>query len=508
MLPPLSVRTQTIIFGIFTLLLLGWRYGYSFGGDDQGEILMLTLAKSFPALYPHDLFVQSVRQMPFHERAVAVFMLQPFVHILPLACLVLHLLSAFGLIIGLFRLLQAAGFSRPVAAVSIWLALLLLADRIVGADTLYYPYFQLSLLADALLANSLADFFCGRYKRAAWLMSLAGVLHPVEVFFPAAVLSLWWLCSLIGHRVSRSTAAYWFITVLSGAGVTALMLAYCKGTAGVYYPEFNRMFIAWRHPHHYFFFSQPENTRFPFLLIALLAGFWGNAKTTAGFFLRTMLLLWLAFLLFSMLFPLHSLNLLQPFKMAKWIHLLGIAAGVSFCFQRLQSMPLVSVGKPLRIAGLCLLFMLCWIFWRKDHLLRHNRLDFMAGPQRADEIDVSVQAKKITAVGSLFVVPPAFSAFPYYSQRSSYVSFKANPKSAAAFQQWVVRLGEVYGIDTTLSETGFHLLRPAEAAYQRADSSRLSDWKKKGVTHMIRALPGPEGVQCLYQNNRYGIYRL
>ena len=498
----------TCLFALFTCLVLWVRYGYSMGGDDQAEILMLTLHRITPTFFTHDFFVQSMSVLPFHERSVAVWLLTPFGHFLPLACFSLHLLSAFGLVLGMFRMLKAAGFSSLHTAISVWLALLFFADRIWGADTLYYPYFQLSLSADALLALSLADFFRRKYTRSAILMSLAGIMQPVEVFFPALTLLLWWVYRVVRqpHRVRE--ALLWVMLLIAGAGTTALALATSKVSTVVQSEGFQELFIHWRHPHHYLFWAQPEGAR-GFILFGGVFGFmFWNGKAKAGWFFRMLFVLFLLMLFLAFVLPNSSLFLLQPYKMTKWLHLLIVATGVSFFLRWLPWSMKPAHGRDLRVWGVTAVVLMSLLLWRKDHLFRHSRFDFAAGPDRRDEIDISRQCRQLTSPNAVFIVPPFFSAFPYYSLRSTYVSFKANPKTASSFAQWYSRIGLVYGIDTTRPEKGFQLIRPATAFYQSADAGLRAKWKQQGITHVVCMLPGPQGVVLLYKNSRYGIYRL
>jgi hypothetical protein len=57
-----------------------------------------------------------------------------------------------------------------------------------------------------------------------------------------------------------------------------------------------------------------------------------------------------------------------------------------------------------------------------------------------------LKAKELTPKDALFIQPQYSSEFKYYSQRSSYVDFKANVRAPLQVINWYSRLQEVYGV--------------------------------------------------------------
>lgn len=66
--------------------------------------------------------------------------------------------------------------------------------------------------------------------------------------------------------------------------------------------------------------------------------------------------------------------------------------------------------------------------------------------QRSEDEKTAQNAKILSNQNEVFLVPPDFTAFKYYAERSTYVDWKALPHNGVCLGDWWQRISKVYGI--------------------------------------------------------------
>jgi hypothetical protein len=126
-------------------------------------------------------------------------------------------------------------------------------------------------------------------------------------------------------------------------------------------------------------------------------------------------------------------------------------------------------------------------------------------------VEISEHAKKSTPSDALFITPPDFEAFRFYSQRSNFIDYKAILHDNAYLLEWQKRMRLVYNVGTDNSEKGFHLLPIAKAHFNTlSDSAMIQLCVQNHIGYVIRenGFPLQMGFNKIDSTAYYSIYKL
>lgn len=124
------------------------------------------------------------------------------------------------------------------------------------------------------------------------------------------------------------------------------------------------------------------------------------------------------------------------------------------------------------------------------------------------EVDISIKAGEVTAPDALFIVPIEFTAFRWYSKRSTYVDWKAMLHQETFLKDWYARINSIYQYGIPEKEGGFDIHNFSRYLLEDPSSMSIEFWKKLGITHIISTNTGIKGMSPIASNGQFAIYKL
>jgi hypothetical protein len=511
----LKVSHSSLWFAVFTWILLLVRFGYRFGSDDQIELLPYALFLHDSSLYFKDLFIHGLHESVPNERSFAAYMLLPFINHLEAACLFLHLISTVILITGMENLAARFVKRRWIVRLCILASLFPFANVTLGNVVTYSEMFQASFLSAAIALWGVINFLDRRYIVSSIILSTATFIHLLEGLNVMIVLSCLILCETIFLKREKPKLFFAFILIyLSTAGVYLLMNWLGKQSVldGLPSSEYYNILFRFRLPHHYMLTSFPLLKTCVFFFMSLLAIFFFHLKSSKLFAFAAICLGGM----FVYAFIAEEYNNVflasfQFFKLAQWLKFLGLIAAFSlvedYCSTK-WSLPMGLAYSKSNLALLVTVFVSFGFFFH-SRLSRNNV--YQLGPLKNEYpvIQICNAIKSSLPQNVLFIQPLLCSEIKFYSQRSSFVDFKAAPRNRKGIKEWYRRLTEVYGVDAHGRKKGFEVLTDADSFFFHLPSRSLLRLKEEGVTHILtrKEFPPSTGLLIL-QNSAYAVYQL
>jgi len=498
-----------IALAIWSLLIL--RYGYSFGSGDHVELLPYSLFLNDHSLYPNDFFIQSLHASLPNERTVFANLLRPFTGFFSIAIFCLHLLNTIFLLLGLYKIGQRFFTQKWQTWIAICCSILIFNDKALGNVDLYTSSIQAGDVACAIIAWAIAFFLDRRYILMTLLMAVATFIHVLEGLDVMIVLSIMLFVFAFQKRLEWQTLFSCMAIYASTAFVYLVFLFLAKTNVNSSLSDkalFDILFT-FRHPHHFIFSTFPLFNKLFFIPIALFGMGWFYKKSESLFliFLISLTLLFLYILATDYGHIIFIANF-QWYKLTQWLKVLSFIAIFAAMIERFNlGFRLSSVFfyiTSFATVLVCFLF----IFSNKSPFKVPYQIGVKAY-QYAD-IDIAIKARNNTPIDAVFVIPFANSSFKYWSERSSFVEFKANVRNKAFVGEWYRRIGVVYGLDTSDTHIGFEKYWTADSAYlAKASSVEVLQWKAEKVTHILsqNSLDNPH-LSMIDKNQDYYIYKI
>ena len=151
---------------------------------------------------------------------------------------------------------------------------------------------------------------------------------------------------------------------------------------------------------------------------------------------------------------------MQWFKTTIWIELFSIIALVLYGEKKLNKFS----SRFIRYVNYVLLVVILSVSLFKQC----NRKDIFK-----EEQVLADWARNNTEIKSLFVLPPDFTHFKTWSERSSWVDFKAISHQIAYLFPWYDRINRIYKINIESRRSGRNLMDLAKANYRKLDEETL-----------------------------------
>ncbi len=508
----LKFSNPQILFAVLAWSLFVLRFGYRYGTGDQVELLPYTLLLQNSSLYEHDFFIQGLNASVPNERTVMANLLLPFVNHLEIFCFVFQLLSTVVLILGLEKLARRFIQNKYVAWLAILVALIPLNDFALGNVELYSECFQASGLAVAVIVWAINLFLDRKYLFASALMSAATFIQLLEGLDVMMVLCAILFISAVRNEVKWKVFVGFLIIYAFTAGIYLVVVFMQKQViVGVSNQELFNILFEFRHPHHFIFSAFSKTKLLVFFTLTALSLLFFTLRSKQLF---QLVLIGLAGVIVYAIAVdgLHSVFIgnFQFYKVTQWMKFLGVVAVFGFAEQYLSSFT-SSLPASLERAGLIVSIVLCWVVILNYSSILPYKVPFqLFGMKEQDDmIAICEQIKEVTPPDAVFVQPFDNTELKFYSQRSSYVEFKANVRNKAFVTEWAKRVEEVFGVSAQLQTKGFALRQKADAYFYNARKEQLDLLKRKGVTHILtkRLYPASTG-QLILHNKTYAVYQL
>ncbi len=414
------------------------------------------------------------------------------------------------LLLGLYRL-AARFINREIFAwVAVFISILIFNDKALGNVDLYTPSIQAADVACAMIIWAINYFLDRKYILASFIMSVATLIHVLEGLDVMILLCLIVLILLARKELSIKTASSFFLIyfVIAFPFLFMVLMAKSNVVSTVSNHDLFAILFEFRHPHHFIFSSFPVfNKLFFFTLAAFALIFYRKKSEQLFWFVALGVAILFVYIICTDYLHLISMANFQWYKTTQWIKFIGIVAFIGFATKYIPR--LFQIPHSIQIALALLGVITSWT------LIFSQQSPFVVPYQIANfkyqqpEIDIAIKAKNATPKDAVFVIPFSMSEFKYWSERSAYVEFKANARNKMFVEEWYKRIGEVYGIDTTDTHSGFEKHWPADKFfYNKANSDSVNDWKKLGVTNIIinRSLDNDK-LSILDSNEKYFIYK-
>lgn len=498
-----------MLLSCYALVLFHW--GYQFGRSDQAEVLPYALYIHDHTLYPKDNFIQDIKNEVPNERSVFSSLLSPFANHLEGVCFLLEFIFTLILLSGMFQ------FARLFITNDLlcWLAVLTLMmvkfNIALGDNTIWYNYFIPSVPAKAIAIWGLIYFFRDKWMSAFVLFSASAFLQPLVGLQLAIIcISVLFIELYVDKKPLKVHHIFPRLFFELTAGVYIFLIFWNSFNSHITKAERHEFFnieFAFRGAHHYMPFNFPLVYYFWLVPLFLFALFYYKkiSRTMFLFFLFDILLLllytagveWLHF---------GYIAALQWFKTTLWLKYFSVLA-IYILIDR--NLPVLKKKMVTNIAYgaiyLSAIVAVICIGWFPEKNPWGFNFDF--GQQRTNDplIACCIKAKELTPKDALFIQPFNASEFKYYSERSSYVDFKANVRAARQTIEWYNRLGEVYGLQAKPHYAEKQMLDDSKKYYLSLNNDQLNKLAQEGVQYMLTYTDYKTDLPVVYTNDQYKI---
>lgn len=448
-------------------------HGYAFGSNDQMDFMPYARHIQDASLYPNDFYINCIGSR-FNERWFLAnsIALIPAVW-WPIFFLVLHAVSTILLVRGLIQWARLYFQSVWLQWLCVFIPLILLYNRNLGGNELYYNMVCASLLAKSIAIWALYHAYKSNLTKTILLTVLATYLHPIvgaQVFILAFILI----------TMPQKTRYTIYVALLIIPYLYVLFNDLDHTISG---REFVHIMYL-RNAHHFF----PGSFGMINYMILLPFGILG----TKGLYTPDRRIFYICIaiivgcLVYSIgmeLFPKLTI-ISQWFKTTIWlkffctiglIHLLTNFQGIKIDQYHIYRLKYV----VLTLITLLVSYKTYRNFARIDS---EYQLPFS---QPGYDIQAAFKAKIISTGNDIFLVPPDFTSFKYYSERSTYADWKAIPHNGNCLLEWRKRIYLSYGLTTTDRTSLNHIYARGNDYLSGLMPDQKTILRSQGVTYIV-----------------------
>ena len=502
-----------IFLGCFvcTILLL-FRHGYTFGSGDQSEMLPYAKYLIDNRLYASDFYIQSVASWVPNERYVFSLLMSFFGDKMEWAAFGLHFAATMLLVLGLYQLAKEGLDTEGGRWLGVLMPVMLLYGVNLGGNELYYNAFLPSYVAQVMGVWVFVFAMRGAAVPTYGLLMLMTYVHPL------IGVQLWLLINLsfLTMRVLKKHAVNLFSLLIFNTlylTTAAFFIYKIKSSFDAGHVN-NQLFldiIRFRAPHHYFPDSFPLKNWF-ILALPFYVG-WRVASDTVQYVFRWIVVGAVVYLVGIYIFKNPTPLSMQWFSTTVWVKTFAFIITFTLSKKLMDKSYLYKIlfePKHLILNTLFVLSLLAIVFMMPQYqLLKYKFYDFPFLRIDNSEVNISKLAKEKTPADALFLIPSDLSEFRFWSERSSYVDYKATNHRQTAFVEWYNRIQQVYKISLEDRLKGHHL---TELANQHFSTLTEQDFKafakNKHITHVLVFKNTILSFKKIVENDKYVIYKL
>ncbi len=492
-------------------LLLFLRFSYTFGGNDQIEILPLASYLNDTTLFNKDFYVQIIAASWPNER----FFIIQLIRLLPenlwnLWCFIGHLFFSFLLIIGLNKIASLFIKNKLFCWLAVIANLVFLYLVAPGGNELYYNQLIASLAAKAIATWAVYYYFRKDYFIAFNLLIPATLIHPLVGLHLFLVFSAVYV--LMNFKFSLDFFPRFFKSVILFMLIAFSYVLFLKynndkfdSLSQLSESDYYKIIVDFRNPHHYSPVTFPIKNYLVTIFLMLMSILAFRKNKVVLIFILTAILFFISGIANELFIKNATIATFQVFKIAVWIKYFGVI-GLFVLLEKF--LPLDMLQKQIKYFGFITAFIIIGFVWGyyaepKTHL--NNLLSNTAD----NEADICIKAQQFSSKEALFIHPVQFTKFHFYSKRSSFVNFKVMARNKNYIETWIQRLSLIYEIDANMPEKGFDIQAKANANFSKIDFAKTQLLKEKGITHMITFKTHQiDNLQVLAENAQYKIYKL
>ncbi|MEP6795225.1 MAG: DUF6798 domain-containing protein [Saprospiraceae bacterium] len=475
--------------------------GYQYGQGDQTQILPCLWAQDHQGAFVQDHYVQQYLSSGTNERTIFHFLLRHLGYDQPWLVWIWHAISAIALIVAWISIASIFIKNKVLAWLSIGMILTLGFHTSTGSNELYYNLFIPSLPAKALASWAFYCWLKEKYLRWSLLLILAGYLQPLvglQIFMLTGLV-------LVLDKILKSNSKLipWrFILVYIMASIP-WYYALAKNNGGHTDAVAFMNIMEFRLSHHFFasyfgWFNLLLGALFALICILFYSGklkwiFITIVIGCVGYEVGVELWRW-PIILYT-----------QWWKTTIWMEAFAFVA-VFALIEKIDFLHHLSRRMNLLIPLLLLTFVciyrLSGLFGAKpDYMFPWTTL-------KTEDVEISEMAKQLTPENSVFIVPPDLTAFRWYSKRSLYVDYKAMIHNETFLKDWYERIGSVYDYDLESKKSGVDFSLQAAEILSSPSSEMIAKWKNSGITHLISSAASIHGLELIWQNHGFSLFKI
>ena len=498
---------------IFITLLLMW--GYSYGHNNSIQLIPYAQYLNDNSLFPNDFFIQNAIRNTPNERTFFIFLIQPFGAAMEWVVFIEYCVFMLFLLFALFKIAQYLLKNNLYAYASIILLFFPLLFHTLGLNELHSSEFSSTLTSDTFSAWAILAWLHGKNVRTYIFLIISTLFHPLAGFQVFLLISGTLFISAIQFRTLPTFFKNTFPLIL-GYVFTAGLYLYSLNNRLNDVPfdsaDFFRIFFVFRNAHHYIpsqFVLKDIIILTPLYLLTPILIYKHNKKV---FLMSLIILIGCLFYTIGVeVFNSPQVAVAQWFKTTIWLEFFGVIAALLFIRQLI---PLLDEEKRVK-QFFVFIILICagwslFVFPGLDVLKTQIAYEFPFYKKMTPEIDISIQAGKLTPKDALFIQPCAIDELKSYGQRSSYVDYKALTHSKSFIKEWAVRFEEVYGVNALTSvEISFDAVAQADKNFLTITEDDLEKLNtEKGITHIIMPNETALPYKVITRNAEYTIYEL
>lgn len=475
--------------------------GYQYGQGDQSQILPVLYAQDHPGAYANDHYVSRYLDSDINERTIFHFLLRHLGYDQPWIVFGWHVLLSVTLILAWLRI---AGLGiRHIGYQSLAVASVLIVGfhTSMGSNEIYYNSVIPSLAAKALGSWALYCWLRHEYNWWIVLLVIAGFLQPlvgIQLFILTCLSSFLYL--LFAHNIKEFPWKHSGVYLLISLPWLYLLHRYNGGDAD---PKAFMEIMEFRLSHHFF----PSYFGWVHLLIGGLFAI-GCLR-----FYKQRMLWFIIIIVFGCIvytfgvehYRLPIFLYTQWWKTTIWLEAFAFIA-IAVYIEKGYTLPRLfsrfQLAAPILILTIVCAYRLNGFIGSKPEYM------LPLSTAKSDEVDISEQAGKLTPDSAVFIVPVDFTAFRWYSKRSTYVDYKAMFHQQDFLTEWYQRIQNIYAYSLKEKQAGFDINIFSTSLLEEPSSISIDFWRSIGITHILSTSPDIKSLKLIGSNKTYSIYSL
>lgn len=499
---PIPLR-EWLIIGIIYVFVIGF-HGYRFGDEDMTETLSYALYLNDHSLYPNDLYIQAVGETSFNERYPFTLLLKIFGSKVEFASFVLHLVSSFLLIAGLWtlgRMFLRDNFLRLLLVLS---TLVLTYYLNLGGNEIWYNYFVPSQLAKSVAVWGLICWIREQRLAGYILVALATFAQPVV----GSQLALLFVLVDIREMGIKNFKGWikgpllYFLT--AGLWVGAVFINNLISDHTVDGATFYQI-METRLAHHFFPSYYPLRSWLLLLPLMLTGAFIWRKSSTRIYYL----FLWgfagmIIYFLGIEILEIPSLLSVQWYKTTVWFKPLAILAVLLLIDQTVSTWSVRFLTPLLTIMLIISILQIT----QTVHWLGKKPYHFPGTSYYTAEMDLALQMKDKLPKNACILIPPQVTGVRYFSERSLFIDYKSNIHSKAYMSEAALRRRDLYGLTLPMRTSGKDMMSEMQQYYSNLETSDFQSFKEMGASHVMTAKDHPLELEKVVSNSFFTLYKL
>ena len=141
-------------------------------------------------------------------------------------------------------------------------------------------------------------------------------------------------------------------------------------------------------------------------------------------------------------------------------------------------------------------------------IFKTKTYDFFFLSKKNPEIEIAGIAKEKTPKDALFIVPMNHTHFKNYSERSTYVDYKAVIHRKSIIPIWYKRIQEIYGVNIDTRQSGEDNVLVGNNNFRNLTIEELKRFSEQGIQYLLTFKDVDLPLEKVGENVGFVIYKL